>query len=321
MAHLLTITLNPALDLTQSTAELMPGAVNRALTCELEPAGKGINLARVLVRLGHTVTVSGLLGADNAAPFEQLFRTSGLNDQFVRVPGQTRTNLKITEHNGRVTELNGPAFTAGVDHFERLLDSLPELITDCEAVMVCGSLPDGLTPEQLVRLITRLRETGKPVWLDTSGPALAAGLTARPAGVKPNLEELADWCGHDLDSPGAIAEAARNIQLGGVDDVVVSLGPRGVFWLGPEGGLWADSPTVPVFSTVCAGDTLLAALMHGRMTGQTDRDTLCYATALAAESVRHVGVGDPAASDFERLRQQARVHPRPGRNNNGELPL
>lgn len=321
MARLLTLTLNPALDLTQFTGELMPGAVNRALTNELDPAGKGINLARVLVRLGHTVTVSGLLGEDNAAPFEQLFRTTGLKDQFIRVPGQTRTNLKITERNGRVTELNGPAFTAGTAHFEQLLVRLPNLIDDCEAVMVCGSLPGGVTPEQLARLITLGRTAGKPVWLDTSGPALTTALAARPSGVKPNLEELADWCGHDLDSARAIADAARAIQQDGVDEVVVSLGPRGVLWLSPEGGLWADSPTVPVFSTVGAGDTLLAALIHGRISGQSDPDTLCFATALAAESVRHVGVGDPAASDFESLKQQARVHPWPGRNNNGELPL
>lgn len=321
MAHLLTITLNPALDLTQSTGELIPGAVNRAQTCELEPAGKGINLARVLVRLGHTVSVSGLLGADNATPFEQLFATTGLRDHFIRVPGQTRTNLKITERTGRVTELNGPAFIADPTSFDQLLAAVPDLTASCDAVMVCGSLPGGVTPEQLARLITLIRATGKPVWLDTSGPALGAGLTARPDGVKPNLEELVDWCGHELDSPQAVADAARELQQGGVADVVVSMGPRGVFWLSQDQALRADSPVVPVFSTVCAGDTLLAALIHGRLTGQPDTDTLCFATALAAESVRHVGVGDPAADDFETLRQQARVHPWPGRNNNGELPL
>lgn len=108
MASILTITLNPALDLSVETPALNPGEVNRTGNTWLEPAGKGINVARVLARLGHSVTVTGLLGEANAAPFERLFEAEGLQDRFVRIAGQNRINIKIAEAGGRVTDLNGP---------------------------------------------------------------------------------------------------------------------------------------------------------------------------------------------------------------------
>ena len=101
MARILTITLNPALDLSVETAPLTLGEVNRTGHTLMEPAGKGINVARVLARLGHSVTVAGLLGDANAAPFERLFEAEGLQDSFVRVPGQNRINIKIAEAGGR----------------------------------------------------------------------------------------------------------------------------------------------------------------------------------------------------------------------------
>lgn len=88
MARVLTITLNPALDLNVETGTVNLGSVNRSRATRLDAAGKGINLAQVLSRLGHTVTVSGLLGEINAAPFERLFKSERLGDCFVRVPGR-----------------------------------------------------------------------------------------------------------------------------------------------------------------------------------------------------------------------------------------
>lgn len=319
MARVLTITLNPALDLSVKTSAIDLGAVNRSDESHLEPAGKGINLGRVLRRLGHDVVVSGLIGADNVAPFERLFEHEGLEDHFVRVPGESRTNIKLAEDSGRVTELNGVSFPTPEDALNRLQFRLTALIAKCDAVVIAGSLPRGFEPDTLAELVRRCLEVGRPVWLDTSAEALTAGIQARPTGIKPNEQELAEWAHRPLVTLEDQADAGRQLQQSGIAHVVISRGAGGVLWLNPRRDLLARPPQVPVVSTVCAGDTLLAGILHGELSGLDDLDTLRLATALSAECVRHVGVGNPAADDFQQLQQQTRVTPWPEAAASGEV--
>ena len=97
MAKILTLTLNPALDLTVQLPRLEPGQVNRSEDMHTHAAGKGVNVAQVLADLGHQVTVSGFLGEDNLQAFETLFAKRGFIDAFIRVPGETRSNIKLAE--------------------------------------------------------------------------------------------------------------------------------------------------------------------------------------------------------------------------------
>ncbi|MDL0431153.1 1-phosphofructokinase [Marinobacter sp. TBZ242] len=324
MARILTITLNPALDLNVEADSVKLGSVNRARTTRLDPAGKGINLGRVLSSLGHTVAVSGLLGEINAAPFERLFVSENLEDRFVRVPGQNRVNVKIAEDSGRITDLNGTGFVAPAEAAEHLKSCLDSLSGEYDAVAIAGSLPGGFLPHALTELVILARSARIPVWLDTSGAALEAGLQALPDGIKPNVDELAEWAGRPLESLDAIAGAARSLQDCGIAHVVVSMGEKGVLWLSPQGNWRAFPPPVSASSTVCAGDTLLAGIIHGLLQGHQPEQVLATATALSAECVRHVGVGNPHAADFTQLIQQTRVTlftPWPGHNNNGEMPL
>lgn len=319
MARILTITLNPALDLNAELERLEPGQVNRTDTTSLEPAGKGINVARVLARLGHEVTVSGLLGTANAAPFEGLFVDEGLTDRFVRVPGRNRVNIKLAERDGRITDINSAGFEAPEDAMTRLGRELASLVPGHDAIVIGGSLPRQLAPAVVAELVSQASRLGTPVWLDTSGEALARGIEAQPHGIKPNLDELADWAGQTLACPQQVADIATDLRAQGIAQVVVSLGAEGVLWWSANGNYQSTPPRVTVRSTVCAGDTLLAALIHGQL--QSDwpvAEQLRFATALSAECVRHAGVGDPAAPDFHSLLDQTRVHPWPGDNNNGE---
>lgn len=311
MARILTLSLNPALDLSIRLERLVPGAVNRTLESRLEAAGKGVNVARVLTALGHEVAVSGFLGADNDGPFLRAFDALGVEDAFLRVPGETRINAKLAEADGRVTDINGPGVTVDADAWQRLLEGLDARLADAgrrpAAVVIAGSLPPGVEPAALARLIEWLRREGVPAWVDTSGAALSAAIGARPTAVKPNEEELADWAGQPLDSPEARLRAALRLYAVGVEEALLSAGPAGVLWISQRGAWQAVPPSLPVVSTVGAGDTLLAALLHGVIEGHTPEQTLRLATALSAESVRHVGVGDPRVADFPHLQRQTRV--------------
>ncbi|MGN8276363.1 1-phosphofructokinase [Pseudomonas sp. SMN5] len=309
MAKILTLTLNPALDLTVELARLEPGQVNRSDAMHSHAAGKGVNVAQVLADLGHTLTVSGFLGEDNAQPFETLFAQRGFVDGFVRVPGETRSNVKLAEQDGRITDLNGPGPVVDDAAQQALLERLEHIAPGHDAVVVAGSLPRGVSPQWLQALITRLKALGLNVALDTSGEALRVALAAGPWLIKPNTEELADALGCEVVSEQAQAEAAQRLHAQGIEHIVISHGAEGVNWFSVGSALHASPPKVSVASTVGAGDSLLAGMLHGLLGAHTPEQTLRSATAIAAMAVTQIGFGIHDTALLASLEQGVRVRP------------
>ena len=309
MAKILTLTLNPALDLTVELARLEPGQVNRSDGMHAHAAGKGVNVAQVLADLGHTLTVSGFLGEDNAQVFETLFAQRGFVDAFIRVPGETRSNIKLAEQDGRITDLNGPGPVVDAAAQQALLARLEQIAPGHDVVVVAGSLPRGVSPQWLQALITRLKTLGLNVALDTSGEALRVALTAGPWLIKPNTEELADALGCEVVSELAQAQAAQRLHAQGVEHVVISHGADGVNWFSVGAALHASPPKVSVASTVGAGDSLLAGMLHGLLSADTPEQTLRTATAIAAMAVTQIGFGIHDTALLASLEQGVRVRP------------
>ena len=302
MSHVLAITLNPALDLSIGLRQLAPGGVNRAERADTVAAGKGHNVAVVLAGLGHTVTAAGFLGSDNEGSHARLFAGAGIQDGCTRVAGATRTNVKIGEADGRVTDINTPGPVIGEADWQRFSEALAaQLAAGPDAVVIAGSLPPGLGPDALAEIVALCRAQAVDVWLDTSGAALAAGVTAGVAWAKPNDDELADWAGRALPDASARLAAARAMQAAGARNLVVSAGGQGLQALIGERRYTLAPPHVSVVNTVCAGDSLLAGLLHGTLCGWPAAEALRFGCALGAEAVRHVGVGQPAAADFSDL--------------------
>ena len=289
MARILTVTLNPALDLTVRLSHLQPGQVHRSQALLSHAAGKGVNVAQVLADLGHSVTVSGFLGENNQAPFNALFASRGFVDAFIRVPGDTRSNIKLAEDDGRVTDLNGPGPQVSELAQQALLDKLDQIAASHDAVVVAGSLPQGISAQWLCELLRRLKSLGLKVVLDTSGEALKQGLSAGPWLIKPNTEELSAALGHDIASLEAQTAAAAQLQARGVEHVVISHGAEGVNWFNPAFALQARPPKVRVARTVGAGESLLAGMLHGLLSGHTPEQTLRTATAIGALAVTQIG--------------------------------
>lgn len=301
MAKILTLTLNPALDITVSLERLRAGTVNRAQAQQSHAAGKGLNVAQVLADLGHEVTVGGFLGQDNLQPFEALIAQRGFADCFVRVPGETRSNLKLVEADGRVTDINGQGPQVDELAQEALLQRLEQVAPGHDAVVVAGSLPRGIHPDWLRALLDRLRAQGLKVALDTSGEALRAGLMAAPWLVKPNTDELGEALGLPVADAAGQRQAASQLLANGVGHVVVSQGEHGVSWFTRALALHALPPRVRIASTVGAGDSLLAGMVHGLLLEEAPAVTLRRATAIAAQAVTQVGFGIHDREQLARL--------------------
>lgn len=301
MARILTLTLNPALDLTVQLDRLETGEVNRSQAMLTHAAGKGINVAQVLSDLGHDLTVSGFLGADNQQPFTRLFQRRGFVDAFIRVPGETRSNIKLAEADGRITDVNGPGPMVSEQAQQALFERVEEIAVDFDLVVVAGSLPRGVAPEWLHKLLVRLKALGLKVALDTSGLALRAGLAAGPWLIKPNTDELAEALGASVGSLTAQAEAATRLRAEGIEHVVISQGADGVHWFSSGIALHGLPPKVSVASTVGAGDSLLAGMIHGLLSGHESHQTLRTATAIAAMAVTQIGFGITDAGQLQQL--------------------
>tara|TARA_R110001583_G_scaffold10601_1_gene48633 strand:- start:6479 stop:7465 length:987 start_codon:yes stop_codon:yes gene_type:complete len=304
-----TITLNPALDLTGSLNSLAVGSVSLVDKGSLHAAGKGVNVAKVLSDLGAQVTVTGFLGCDNEELFRQLFADINAHDEFVRVDGATRINVKLVEKNGQVSDINFPGIEVSEQAIAEFEKRLFELAETHQFFVLAGSLPKGISPELCASWIKKLHQMGKKVIFDSSRAALAAGLDAQPWLIKPNDEELSEFIGIDLETPEACQQAAENLAMKGIENIVVSLGSKGVMWLGKNSqnvNSWRYSqpPKMTVVSTVGAGDTLVAGFCWGHMQLWQPEQILSFATALSALAVSQVGVGVPSLEAVTELQKK-----------------
>ncbi|MCQ4159238.1 1-phosphofructokinase [Roseomonas sp. GC11] len=301
-----TVTLNPALDLTIPLPALTIGAVNRAGAAELRPAGKGVNVSAMLALLGEASLATGLLGAEDLPAFAAFLKPLGVFSAFEPVPGRCRINVKLVETAaGQVTDINPPGPTASPAALEAMLGRL--VARPPGIAVVSGSLPPGLGPADLAAVVERLRAAGSQVVLDSSGPAFAAALEARPALVKPNRDELSALLGRPLPDRAALVAAARELQGRGIPHVVVSAGGEGALFALPGAMLWAKPPAVPLTTTVGAGDAMVAGLAAALARGLAPEAMARLATGCAAAAVSRPHGGLPQPAEIARLAEAAHV--------------
>lgn len=275
---ILTITPNPAEDLTWHVDRLAPGETHRVSTGASRAGGKGINVARVLAAEGHDVfalaTAGGRTGERLAADLER----SGIRHGLIAVAGETRRSIAIVdEASGETSILNehGAALSAG--EAAELLAEAARLGRTASVAVISGSLPPGVEPDAIAALVAGLAAAGTAVVVDTSGPGLLAAARAGATVLKPNRDELEAVTGESDPVAGA-----RVLLDAGAHLIVVSLGAEGMLLLdasGPAGGIRARLPKP----------------LHGNATGAGD----AAVAAIAATLVEHPELHDPATTSVQ----------------------
>ena len=301
---ILTVTLNPAVDKTYRTGQLLSGHINRVSSMMSLPGGKGINVSRILRQYGQPVRATGFLGGYTGKWIEEKIGAMGVECAFVKTQGDTRCSMNIVADNGYVTEILEPGPQIFPEEKARFLEGFEALLQDCELVVISGSAAPGLGNGIYPELIGIAAAHGKRVILDASGEGLRAGVAAVPYLVKPNRRELEYIAGHSCRGQDQILAAAQRLLEAGVAYVAVSAGDKGIYLLGKQRRLFARAPRIKVVNTVGCGDSACASLAMSLLRGEPMEEMLRRAVAVSAAHATTLESGSIPIELAEQLYQQ-----------------
>lgn len=305
---ILTVTLNPAVDKTYTAGELITGNVNRMRTAMSFAGGKGVNVARVLRQYGQRVCATGFLGGYAGDFIEDSLLDKHVECQFIRVEGETRSNMNILADNGFVTEILEPGPLVEEEALAEFLEVYEELIAECEIVVLSGSIGRGMPEDIYKTLIEKARLKGLRTMLDTSGESLRAGLEAKPYFIKPNQKELEYIVGHKLVNREDVIEAALEVHAGGIAHVVVSMGKNGLLYVCSGGvALYARAENVQALNTVGCGDCVVASFAMSFMKKEKREEALRRAAAISAANATTLKSADVPFGTAEELYESITV--------------
>ena len=258
-----TLTCNPAIDyVVQLPAPLTGGTINRSHTEAYQFGGKGINVSNVLRALGQPTTALGFVAGFTGRALEENLQLMGLATDFIHLPqGQTRINVKVKAD--LETEINGAGPEIG-EAAQKALETQLDGLVPGDTLVLSGSVPACLGSGFYGKILCRLQDKAIQTVVDAGGALLTQALPYKPFLVKPNREELEAIVGHPLTDLDQIAEAARQLQKMGAQNVLVSLAGDGAMLLDDQGNvLQMDCPKGTVRNSVGAGDSMVAGFLAG----------------------------------------------------------
>lgn len=298
MTDVVTLTLGPALDCTTATDRVRP---TRKLRCDApryDAGGGGINVARLLHRLGTDALALFPAGGWTGKEFEDLVRSSGTRFRVVPTSSAMRQSFCVNERDsGRQYRFVLPGAVLNVDEQQACLDALTAEAVGARFIVLSGSLPPGVAPTIITAVADRARLAGARLIVDTSGEALRSALDTDAYLVKPDLEELEALVGRPLATEAKQEQAARQLlSASGIMILLVSLAERGALIVTRE-----ETVRLPAFPVTPAGgsgtgDSMVAGLTNGLIDGLDIRQAVSLGMAAGAAALMTPGtaLADPA---------------------------
>ena len=257
-----TVTLNASIDKAYYMKEAIEnGTVMRVMEVRNVAGGKGLNVAKAVHRTGTPVKATGFIGGFNGQYLVSLAEKEGLQTDFEKVDGETRSCINILDPKFGSTEYLEPGFSLNQEDIDRFLKRFPEIIKDSDVVTLSGSAPQGIEKDIYKILVGIIRDAGKRAILDTSGDYLKKALEsdAKPFMIKPNQDEIEQLLGEKAADREGIIALAKKLHAGGIPWVVISLGGDGALIISDEGVFKGTPPKITPKNTVGCGDSMVGA--------------------------------------------------------------
>lgn len=295
-----TVCMNPSFDKTASVDTLATGGLNRLRDVRVDVGGKGVNVAVVLKRLGVPVSCVGCLGERGRESFLQMIRQEGVPFDYLPMPGEVRTNLKLLDNSTRaITEFNEPGISMDSAQLQDFLTLLREKAGESEYVVLSGRLPEGCAEATYQRCLKTLE--GKKCVLDCAGETLLHGVKERPFLIKPNLPEIEGIMKKELRTLRGLRDAALFLIEYGAQNVIISMGKYGAMLVSRTDTFFAPALMVEARSTVGAGDAMIGGVLAGLSRGESLAESFRWGVAAGAASVMTDGTQLLRRPDFEAL--------------------
>lgn len=287
---IITVTLNPAIDLNISADQLVFDDRAYILDTFDSAGGRGINASRVIHSFGAKTLAVTLSGGEAREDFERLMHEYGFPVEFVPMKNSVRRNLSITDKQGLSVKLNekGPALEAS--EIQAVEDAIRRRLPKAKWLMICGSMPPGAPNDFYCRLIEAAKEHKVQTLLDTDSDPLTVAMESGPTVVTPNQSEAERLLGRALLTRSHFVEAAQRIREMGSQMVVLSLGARGAVCCTEKKVYEVVPPRVDAVCPIGAGDAMAAAFTWSMMKGKTFSDSVRWGVAAGTASAMLPGI-------------------------------
>lgn len=301
--NIVTITMNPAIDVNTSVDNV---AAERKLRCSSptrEPGGGGINVSRAIRKLGADSIALYTCGGLTGQMFKELLDNEGLYHKPIPIKGETRENIIVFEESSTLQYrlcMPGPILTN--DELKTSLEQLYSLDPKPDFVVVSGSLPSNAPKDYYAQLARAAKQLGSKVIVDTQGEPFKLALQEGVFLVKPNIRELSQLTDSTITDEKQIEELAQKIvRQKWSEVVVVSLGAAGALLVTVEKSQYIRPPAVPSISKVGAGDSMVAGIVLALARGKTLQDAVFFGVAAGTAAVMTPGTELCRREDTERL--------------------
>lgn len=287
----ITLTLNPAFDVYYTLERLLPGKEQRAEKTGRFIGGKGINTSRALSAFGVSNRAAVLIGRDGAQEFIGLAEKEGLNLIAVSAEGAVRENITLRTESGEETRISTDTALTDKEALESIFKKIKAAVSDGDILVFSGSLPLGADKSKVTDFLSGLSNV--KIALDSKSITEADIKKLRPWLIKPNEEEA-------LAFGDTYKTAAAYLKELGCENVMISLGEKGVFFSGRE-EFFIRAPKICAVSTVGAGDSMTAGFICEYLLNESERNCVRFAVAAGSAACEKEGTAPPDRNEVYRL--------------------
>ncbi|HEL9638358.1 TPA: tagatose-6-phosphate kinase [Streptococcus suis] len=306
---ILTITLNPSVDIAYQLDTFHLDTVNRVEKVQKTAGGKGLNVTRVLKQIGEDVVATGFIGGEIGSYVKKQLTRNDIKNSFVEIGNETRNCIAVL-HDGKQTEILEQGPTIQEHEALNFIEHLEITLNNVDVVVISGSLPKGLASNYYVEIVEFCKKFGVAVVLDCSGEALKNVLESqqKPTVIKPNTEELSQLIGKEVTDDIQELKSVLSGQLfQGIDWIVVSLGAQGAFAKHNDKFYRVRIPKIKVVNPVGSGDSTVAGIAAGLVHALPEAELLKNANVLGMLNAQEEQTGYVNLENAESLYSQIEV--------------
>lgn len=291
MHNVYVINLNPTYDVHYRVNSFEPYSESYGFEECRNIGGKGVNVALSLVCAGKKALCVCPVGMDNGKEFKEKLSSSGCDTMFIDCSGKVRENVTIHKEGFPDTRISLDSFYLDKKILDGICDNLLKRVRKDDILAFCGRLPKGITTVDACEFLLEFKKLGVRIVIDSNSFGYDDIVKVNPWLIKPNENEILAMYKKDEDAN--ILDLATKLHLDGVDNVLVSLGDKGAYFVTQDKKYHCRIPSVVPLSTVGAGDNTVAGFIYAALENESTCELLKYACSFGTASCLEQGTNPP----------------------------